>query len=486
MTNYDLAFVVNSHDAGSTSNREYQAIAFRPHGGKQTIAVRSRYNASSRWDSFDVATIDTDKDGTIEHNPPTAAAGPVRGVDIDRVLGFASGDPEHGLIAYRNEIGSIPSYGRGRNMERKSWGYVVMAHSEIDEIVRESRIPSKVGQRLGKVFDSTPRTAGDQATQRYQNFVTSATDFQTGRWATMVWTTYPQGATSFAPYSGVAAPPAAGERVVVEERTFDEKRTRPNGEEYFCRNIGEHLDVDVLVKAREHGENVLLYGPPGTGKTALVEAAYQDDGGIYTVLGTSETEIGDFVGSYTQRPGEGFVWVDGPLVNAMKEGKALLVDEIGLIDPKVLSVLYSVMDGRGELAITQNPDAGTVKAVDGFYIIAATNPHAPGVQLSEALLSRFTIQVEVDSDYDLASHLGVPKKVVKCARLLDSRRRTGEMLWAPQLRELLAYKRNTELFGATFAARNLIASTPEIDRDAVADAISKVVGETLTPLRMEG
>jgi MoxR-like ATPase len=180
------------------------------------------------------------------------------------------------------------------------------------------------------------------------------------------------------------------------------------------------------------------------------------------------------------------VWVDGALVQAMEQGKVLLIDEIGLIDPKVLSIVYSVMDGRGELTVTQNPDRGTVKAKDGFFVIGATNPNAIGVQLSEALLSRFTIQVEVNSDYELAEHLGVNKKLVNASRLLDRQRQNGTVMWSPQLRELFAFQRNEKIFGLNFSARSLIAGAPEIDRDNVADVVSKALGTTLSPLRMEG
>ena len=100
------------------------------------------------------------------------------------------------------------------------------------------------------------------------------------------------------------------------------------------------------------------------------------------MLGTEDTEVSDFIGAYTTRGGGGYGWTDGALVEAMERGCGLFVDEIGVIAPKMLTTLFSVMDGRDEIRITANPDRGIVKAQPGFFVLAATNPHAPGVRLS--------------------------------------------------------------------------------------------------------
>jgi len=247
---------------------------------------------------------------------------------------------------------------------------------------------------------------------------------------------------------------------------------RPNGQKYFHRAWGNTLnDVQVLRRARETNQYPLLYGPPGTGKTAMTEAAFGDD--LYTVLGTGDTEVADLIGGYVQDEAGAFVWVDGPLVKAAEEGKPILLDEVGLIDPKVLSVAYGLMDGRRELVVTANPSRGTVKAIDGFFVIGATNPNAPGVRLSEALLSRFTLHVEVTTDYSMAARMGVNKHIVSAAKNMDARVRQGELDWAPQFRELLAFRDVSKAFGERFAIENLIASAPEMARPDISATLAK-------------
>jgi hypothetical protein len=272
------------------------------------------------------------------------------------------------------------------------------------------------------------------------------------------------------------------EQMSVDSLTGDEFYERPNGEKYYARSWGDHSDIEVLRKAREKSQYVLLYGNPGTGKTAAVEAAFPEE--LYTILGSGDTEVSDLVGSYVQPPSGSFEWVDGTLVRAAEEGKVLLIDEIGLIDPKVLSVVYGLMDGRKELAVTANPERGVVKAKEGFYVIAATNPNAPGVRLSEALLSRFTIQAEMITDWARAKAMGVPNTAVVAAQNLSKKMENGETSWSPQFRELLAFRDLAETFGTKWAVQNLLAAAPEIDRPVAADVFARVFGESLLPAKI--
>lgn len=275
--------------------------------------------------------------------------------------------------------------------------------------------------------------------------------------------------------------------------TDEAKFVRPNGDIYFARKWGEHQDVAALRQAREATASAirhksgspmftLLYGAPGCGKTALVEAAFGED--MYTLMGTGDTEVSDLIGSYIQTPSGGFEWIDGDLVKAAEAGAVYFVDEIGLIDPKVLSVLYGLMDGRRELTITANPERGTVKAHANFYVVAATNPNAPGVRLSEALLSRFTVQAEMATDWSLSRTLGVPTTMVTVAQNLSKKQQSGEVSWAPQMRELLAFRDISKVFGTAFAIANLLAASPEMDRPVVSDVLSRVFGAECKPAKI--
>jgi hypothetical protein len=271
---------------------------------------------------------------------------------------------------------------------------------------------------------------------------------------------------------------------------------RPNGDKYFSRMWGDHEDVLTLRKAREATAKVfsgrggspmfaLLYGSPGCGKTALIEASFgNEEGGIFTLMGTGDTEVADLIGGYVQTPAGGFEWIDGDLIRAVETGGVYFIDEIGLIDPKVLSVVYGLMDGRREITVTANPERGTVKAHPNFYVVGATNPNAIGVRLSEALLSRFTLQTEMGTDWELARKLGVATQLVTASQNLSKKQQSGETTWSPQMRELLAFRDIATTFGVSFAVSNLLASAPEIDRPVVADVLTRVYGEECKPAKI--
>lgn len=269
---------------------------------------------------------------------------------------------------------------------------------------------------------------------------------------------------------------------------------RPNGQVYHGRKWGDKQDVTVLRMARATtaaaqspggtGNTMfpLLYGAPGCGKTALVEAAFGAD--VVTLMGTGDTETGDLEGGYVQTPSGGFEWIDGGFITALENGLPYFVDEIGLIDPKVMSIVYSAMDGRREFTVTTNPERGTITAHPNFFVIAATNPNAPGVRLSEALLSRFTIQAEMTTDWSLAKKLGVSATMVTCASNLQAKVQSGEVSWAPQMRELLAFRDATAVFGQEWAISNMIALAPEMDRPVVAKILSQAFGKDFKPARI--
>lgn len=268
---------------------------------------------------------------------------------------------------------------------------------------------------------------------------------------------------------------------------------RPNGAIYYARSWGEHQDVMALRNAKEATKQAVLtgvgspmfpmfYGAPGTGKTALVEATFGSE--MRTLVGHGDIEVSDLIGSYVQTPSGNFEWVDGDLIKCMENGWVYFIDEIGLIDPKVLAILYGTMDGRRELVVSANPERGVIKAHPDFFVVSATNPNAPGVRISEALTSRFTLQVEMTTDYALAKKLGVPSLLITSAQNLYRKQLDNQISWSPQMRELLAFRDIATTFGTAFALANLISSSPESDRATIADVLSRAFGEEVKPAKI--
>ncbi|SER91762.1 AAA domain (dynein-related subfamily) [Actinokineospora terrae] len=256
--------------------------------------------------------------------------------------------------------------------------------------------------------------------------------------------------------------------------------TRPNGAAYHPRTLSGMPDVTALRRLRDAGVPALMYGPPGTGKTSVIEASFPD---LETVPGDGDTVVADFVGDYTKTDDGRYVFIYGPLIRAMRAGAVLFIDDATIIPPTVLAVVYPAMDGRRQIVIKAN-GGEIVTAAPGFYVVAGHNPGVHGAILSDALASRFSAQIMVSTDYDLAKELGIDPRAVKAARNLATQQAKGEIGWAPQLRELLAYQKIAAALGTDAAAGNLVGIAPEEDRDAVAAVVCAAFGTTVEPLAL--
>ena len=156
--------------------------------------------------------------------------------------------------------------------------------------------------------------------------------------------------------------------------------------------VGRDREVELLVAALECGAHVLLEGPPGTGKSTLLRSV-AEAGHVPFVLveGNAELTPGRLVGHFdpAQVLSRGYspdVFVDGPLVEALRTGGLLYVEEVNRVPEETLNVLLTVMS-EGELNV---PRLGRVHAAEGFRLVAAMNPFdAVGTaRISSALYDR--------------------------------------------------------------------------------------------------
>lgn len=140
--------------------------------------------------------------------------------------------------------------------------------------------------------------------------------------------------------------------------------------------VGRERETELLVAALNSGAHVLLEGPPGTGKSTLLRSVASAAEVPFTfVEGNAELTPARFVGHFDPARvlSAGYdpkVFIDGPLVEALRDGGLLYVEEIHRVPEETLNLLITVMS-EAELHI---PRIGTVRAAEGFRIVAAMNP----------------------------------------------------------------------------------------------------------------
>ena len=140
--------------------------------------------------------------------------------------------------------------------------------------------------------------------------------------------------------------------------------------------IGLRREREVLTVALQAARHVVLEGPPGTGKSTLLRAIARDLGqAVVFVEGNAELTPARLIGQYdpAQVLAAGYLaasFADGPLLQAMRSGALLYLEEFNRVPEETLNVLITVLT-EGEIAV---PRLGLVSADPQFRLIAAMNP----------------------------------------------------------------------------------------------------------------
>ena len=171
----------------------------------------------------------------------------------------------------------------------------------------------------------------------------------------------------------------------------------PNKEDTFVP-FGNYKDLKNIVKSGIFYPTFIT-GLSGNGKTLGVQQSCAElKREMIRVNITIETDEDDLLGGFRLQDGE-TVWHDGPVVNAMKKGAVLLLDEIDLASNKIMC-LQPILEGNG---IFLKKIGQFVEPKDGFQIFATANTKGKGSDdgrfigtniLNEAFLERFPVTFE--------------------------------------------------------------------------------------------
>ena len=259
------------------------------------------------------------------------------------------------------------------------------------------------GVDINSVNKADLQSIADSAGLKFPHWITRVPTYKVGRG---LWSIPVDGETKVSevkvkekktPKPKPVAEPAVSTAIEMAKGSSVEISAVPAKDPLFVP-FGNFSDVEAIVKSNMFYP-VFVTGLSGNGKTFMIEqACAKAKRELFRVNVTIETDEDDLLGGFRLVNGE-TVWFDGPVVEAMRKGAVLLLDEVDLASTKIMC-LQPVLEGKGVFLKKINE---WVECAEGFNIVATANTKGKGDEtgnfigagvLNEAFLERFPITVE--------------------------------------------------------------------------------------------
>lgn len=253
--------------------------------------------------------------------------------------------------------------------------------------------------------------------------------------------------------------------------------------------------LPVLRKAYDLGLFTMIIGPKGTGKTTLVRTFGEEiNRKLYPVNFSLRTRESHLIGTKSLEKGEvGFV--DGILVESMKLGGLLYLDELNAAEADVLLRLDEALDDRRQVVLKES-EGQTIIASQGWTVIATINPlsHVGTKELPPQLLSRFPVRLRLEYppeeiEVDIIrrhtlineSALVTIRMGVKLANKLREAAAVEELYYSPSIRETIAFSKLIESgseakYAAQLVFANVYGQWGDVEYRKVMDMITSLFG----------
>jgi len=226
----------------------------------------------------------------------------------------------------------------------------------------------------------------------------------------------------------------------------------PKNTPLFVDN-GENY-VERIARALSYFKQCALIGPSGTGKTHIVymvaELARLP---LWEINCGLQTSVFDLFGRYIGLGKEN--WIDGLIVNWLRKGGILYLDEANMMKQDVATRLNPVLDTRGHMVLNEK-DSELIPRHKDAYLIIAMNPvsseFAGTKPLNAAMRRRMSVWLNFDymsvgkrideKEIDLLTESSkidreTATKMVKIGAKLREEYKNGDLPYAPSIGDLM-------------------------------------------------
>ena len=130
---------------------------------------------------------------------------------------------------------------------------------------------------------------------------------------------------------------------------------------------------------------ILIQGPTSAGKTSMIEYLANYSGNKFVRINNHEhTDLQEYLGTYVSDQSGKLRFQEGLLVQALRLGHWIILDELNLAPTDVLEALNRLLDDNRELLIPETQEV--VRPHESFMLFATQNP--PGLYGGRKVLSR--------------------------------------------------------------------------------------------------
>lgn len=194
--------------------------------------------------------------------------------------------------------------------------------------------------------------------------------------------------------SQIPSDPSSNEKKYIQFKHYWMQKgpEEPEPQEHYIMTPFVEKNMMNLVRASSGGRfPVLIQGPTSAGKTSMINYLAKITGHKFVRINNHEhTDLQEYLGTYVSDDSGKLIFKEGILVEALRKGHWIVLDELNLAPTDVLEALNRLLDDNRELLIPETQEV--VRPHPDFMLFATQNP--PGLYggrkvLSKAFRNRF-------------------------------------------------------------------------------------------------